>query len=137
MLNLIVSQNVTSYKLILPLLSAVSTDWAFNSQCLNDSGCALRSRLAYDLNTTARTTTEPWESLALERESSHSRASTPRERRVRDHHLCLLRPNTVSPLNHYMLTNRHSHRLRLHSSLQQTEQMQWRLKDWQLRQFCF
>ncbi len=77
----------------------MSTDWAFNSQCLNDSGCALHSRLAYDLNTTARTTTEPWESLALERETSRSRASTPWERRARDHRLCLLRPNTVSPLN--------------------------------------
>uniref|UniRef100_A0A672MCM9 Lethal giant larvae homologue 2 domain-containing protein n=1 Tax=Sinocyclocheilus grahami TaxID=75366 RepID=A0A672MCM9_SINGR len=72
---------------------------SFNSQCLNDCGCALHSRLAYDLNTTASTTTEPRESLALERQTSHSRACTPRERSARDHHLCLLRPNTVSPPN--------------------------------------
>jgi len=118
------------------LLSAASTDWAFYSPCLNDSGSALHSSLAYDLNTTVSTTTEPWESLALERGTSHSRASTPRkttrEKRARDHHLCLLRPITVSPLNPLHDGWPPSHHQRL--PVQHPEQMQWHLKDWQ---FCF
>uniref|UniRef100_A0A672M8L8 LLGL scribble cell polarity complex component 2 n=1 Tax=Sinocyclocheilus grahami TaxID=75366 RepID=A0A672M8L8_SINGR len=97
---------------------SLSTRWVVEPRCLVEAPLQMRPknpsspvhrdqpdgvptehRLAYDLNTTASTTTEPRESLALERQTSHSRACTPRERSARDHHLCLLRPNTVSPPN--------------------------------------
>uniref|UniRef100_A0A671L302 LLGL scribble cell polarity complex component 2 n=1 Tax=Sinocyclocheilus anshuiensis TaxID=1608454 RepID=A0A671L302_9TELE len=65
------------------------------------------------------------------------------ERRARDHHLCLLRPNTVSPLNPLHADQppftppASASASAQFTAATRANAVAFGLKDWQLRQFCF
>uniref|UniRef100_A0A671L6N5 LLGL scribble cell polarity complex component 2 n=1 Tax=Sinocyclocheilus anshuiensis TaxID=1608454 RepID=A0A671L6N5_9TELE len=71
------------------------------------------------------------------------RPKNPSKRRARDHHLCLLRPNTVSPLNPLHADQppftppASASASAQFTAATRANAVAFGLKDWQLRQFCF